>query len=211
MKKLLTIVDVGWKIAVTVAIIILLVMALKGPSFGGTTHFTNISAQDVTATDDLSVADDATITDSLTVTGNTGLDGGLIVGGRYNYGETASMTLDANVICDYNLIQIDGDGDAAHDPDYNTGVSLSFPDDETLIADCMGTVGDYKQFIIDPTSSTSTTYIDIVETGNIMEFGATSAQADVHGGMMIRVEVFNTGTSLSWYFDAIDASVSYQP
>jgi hypothetical protein len=182
------------------------------PSFGGTTNLDSLELSEtlsVTGTTTLTGA--TTQTGALSVAANLNADGGLVQGGRYNYGETASMTLGADIICDYNMIQIDGDGDAAHDTDYNIGVSLSFPDDETLMADCMGTVGDYKQFIIDPTSSTSTTYIDIVETGNIMEFRATSAQADVAGSMMIRAEVFNTGTSLSWYFDAIDASVSYQP
>jgi len=52
----------------------------------GTTHFTNISAEDITATDDLTVTDDASIGDALSVTGATTLastvtlsDGDLVV------------------------------------------------------------------------------------------------------------------------------------
>ena len=40
----------------------------------GTTHFTNISAEDITATDDVSVADDADIDGDLDVDGATNLD-----------------------------------------------------------------------------------------------------------------------------------------
>lgn len=44
----------------------------------GTSHFTNISAEDITATDDLSVTNDASIGGDMTVTGSTSFGSGTI-------------------------------------------------------------------------------------------------------------------------------------
>ena len=47
----------------------------------GTTHFTNISAEDITATDDLTVTDDTTLTDDAAIGGDLTLTGALAAGG----------------------------------------------------------------------------------------------------------------------------------
>jgi hypothetical protein len=164
-------------------------------SIGGTSNFDS----DIVISETLSVAKGSTFS------GNVSTDGGLIVGGRKNYGEAASTALSATDICDYNIIQIDADGSGD-----DIGASISFPDDETLIADCLSASGDYKKFYIDGTSSTATTYLEIVGTGLIAEYASAAAITDITGSPLIQVEVWNTGTSLSWYFDIIDASVSYQ-
>ena len=45
----------------------------------GTTHFTNLEAEDITATDDLSVGDDAAISDDLSVGGDADFAGDLVL------------------------------------------------------------------------------------------------------------------------------------
>lgn len=158
----------------------------------------------VTNLDSLTLSDNLIVTGTSTLSANLNADGGMIVGGVKDYGESASRALTASDICDYNIIQIDADGSGD-----DVGASISFPDDETLQADCLGSSGDYKKFFIDGTSSTSTTYIEIVGP-DIVEYASTAATTDIAGNVLIQAEVFNTGTSLSWYFDVIDASVSYQ-
>jgi len=63
----------------------------------GTTHFTNIEAEDITATDDLAVTDDASVGGALSVTGDQTLSAGLIATKATTqtiaYGSTISTTL----------------------------------------------------------------------------------------------------------------------
>jgi hypothetical protein len=62
----------------------------------GTSHFTNISAEDVTATDDLTVTDDATLTDDvavggdLAVTGDATLSGDVLIDDTFSIDDTDS-------------------------------------------------------------------------------------------------------------------------
>ena len=96
-------------------------------------------------------------------------DGGIIkIGQVYDFGESASASITAQMLCEgqdniaYNFFTIDADGSGD-----DIGASISFDDDETFTAiqDCIEDQGDGLSFIIDPTSSTSTTYVDITITG----------------------------------------------
>lgn len=99
----------GIKFTLLAAILVVGVLALvEGGAVGdiqvmGTTHFTNIEAEDITATDDLAVTDDAAITglatvgETLGVTGNTTLEGTLAVTGA------ATLSNDLTVDDTFNL------------------------------------------------------------------------------------------------------------
>lgn len=153
--------------------------------------------------------DGATALDGVTVAENLNADGGVLVGGRKNYGEKASFSLTATDICDYNFISITahtGDGDADE-----VGVSLSFPDDETLQADCLSSAGDSRRLKIDNTSSIATHFIDLTTTGLNAEYASTGYVSDFKGDTFIVVDVSNPiGTSISWEFDVEQISISYQ-
>lgn len=58
----------------------------------GTTHFTNLEAEDITATDDLVVTDDSTLTDDVAIGGDLTLTGALALTGAFTAG--GSNTLD---------------------------------------------------------------------------------------------------------------------
>lgn len=192
---------------IIVALLIGIANLIRQPvaNFGGVTNLDSLTLGDnlvVTGTSTLTGA--TTQTGALTIAGNLITDGGLLVGGVYDYGESASVALGAAQVCDYNIIQIDADGSGD-----DVGASISFPDDETLQADCLSAAGDSRRFYIDGTSSITTTYLDITTTGLNFDY-ATGYESDYDGGHLLIIDVWNDGTSLSWMLDAVDASTSFQ-
>jgi len=105
----------------------------------GTTHFTAIEAEDVTATDDLAVTDDATITDDLAVGGDSTITGNETVGG------TSTVT---------GLI---------------TGAAgLTLSDGNVVVADDLRITGQTAITVTDSTAFTATgTYQAIQAAGNV--------------------------------------------
>jgi len=189
----------GIGIVVLINAVLTAVLLFQKPevaSFGGTTNLDSLELSE-----DLTVTDDVTITGDATVSANLSADGGLMVGGNYDYGHEASGTFSASPICDYSLISIKpttGSATSGDEDDY--GASLSFPDDETLTAECLGSVGDFKVVYIDNTSSGSA-YLDFDTTGELMDF--VSKSADFTGSDLIRVEALNfDGSSISWRVEA---------
>ena len=137
-------------------------------------------------------------------------------GNVYAFGESASTSITAEMLCPgadnkaYNLFTIEPFEPSGGD---DVSASISFSDDEAFAAvnDCIDEQGDSLTFTIDPTASTSTAYIDPVTTGLVYGYASTQ-QSDWDGGQLMIVTVRNVnGTSLSWEFDSLEASISFQP
>ena len=187
-------------------IVVLLNLILSGVTFfkgdapevilGGTTNLDSLELSE-----NLTVTGTTTLTGATTFTGGADIDSGLTVGSRYDYGHEASGAFSAASLCDYNLISIQPTtGSATSGDDEDRGASMSFPNDETMVASCIDTVGDSRSIYIDNTSSGSA-YLDFDTTGIEMDLVSTSA--DFTGDMLIRVDVINIdGTSLSWRLES---------
>ncbi|MBD3207727.1 hypothetical protein GF319_15465 [Candidatus Bathyarchaeota archaeon] len=146
--------------------------------------------------------------DDWVVAQNLEANGGLITGGEKSYGEVGSTSLNASDICDYAVIDITPSGHGLNVEGY--GASISFPDDETLQADCLSSAGDVKTVYVDNTSSNSSAYLDLVTTGLLFNYASTGYVSDFGGDTIVKATAFNLGTSLAWEFDVIPVSASFQ-
>jgi hypothetical protein len=136
-----------------------------------------------------------TVTDgAVTFGGNLTTDGGLIIGGVKDYGNAVSTSFSASDICDNYLIRLE--------PDYadETGASISFPDDETLAADCLGDQGDMVEFEILNGSTSGSANLGVVTTGLVYNVTSGSLET-IDPSNVVKVEGLNyDGTSISWRF-----------
>lgn len=206
------------KIIIAIGIVVLLnavltgilfdkISSILGIQFGGTTNLDSLELSET-----LTVTGATTQTGALSVAANLNAEGGFIEKGVYDYGEASSISMTATIFCDYRGMTADFDG-------YNDGTraSISLPDDEDLIADCLANEG-YKRFTIDGTSSTSATVFEIVTTGLVFNAASTAcSMADNDAGEItsdeiVVLEAYYDGVgSVSWVCDAFTSSTSFQP
>lgn len=197
----------------TILVILVILVA-----FNTLTNITQLVRQPVaplggSTAGDWGVGGDLTVTGTQTYTGaaefnaNLVADGGFIKSGRIAIGETASFSMTAAQICDYNLATIEP---FEYGGDDFSGASISLPNDEAMTADCLSAIGDETSIIIDNTASTTTAFLDFVETGYLIGY-ASAQRTDWAGDRLILVRGVNVdGSSISWEIDTIEASISFQ-
>jgi len=182
-----------FKYSVVILLVVLLAFSIliyfKSSDKLGSTTAGNISIGGT-----LSVTGASTLTGATTVTGNMSANGGFIVSGTKDYGEEPSVSFSTSDICDYSTIQID--------PDFedDIGASFSFPNDESLAADCMGSEGDIVEFRIYNSATSGSAYLDFVETGQLIRYSSASTDFEPNNYIMVNGWNYN-GTSISWVID----------
>lgn len=188
---------IGVLIGLVIAFGLFIVFGKSSISLGGSTS------------DDWNVGGELTVsgTGESAFAGNLVADGGFILGGNLDIGETASFSLTAAQVCNDNWLTANPNGTFIADG--TEGASVSMPTQEALIADCLSSEGDIKEVYLDNTATASARNFDYLVPGTDSIKYASTQRSDFSTVTTNLIRFTNyDGTSVSTVIDVFEGMAS---